>query len=418
MNELLDTENTNELVLTIPEQEFAKIILDFLGSKETISKNFEVPFCVDLESLKQFHYLLSQKMERENLTKISLFSAKIRYSDNSERTLTSFESFESYYEQRNVVPTSISMNWSIVLGFDNAKTVETQKISLTLAKSERSNEGEIILNIEHTNQSWGFEIYKLFESQIEKIIFHKSTNLIVYEFFKKYGILKKVYVFFFMTIVFAVLVAHTSDLRILNEKYLEEKNVEISRLSSVIEEIKNKRYDDHLVFILDGIWGKYKEGTISDLEREEALDYLTLFSREQGVEYLKQRDLVSSKEIEKLVSQTEKSTKEIKIYNNQLNEILTKYSFFNRENFAKLIALELFAIFKLLLVIPFYFILDRYMSFYLRERSFILLTDAEKSIQSKYLKNKSAGVLAVTATSVLAVILGIIATAIYEVLVW
>lgn len=159
-----------DITLSLNKEKFAEFFFSFLGAKETLSKIFNTDFVVRMQDLLQFHYLITQKIEKEQFIHISLVTAAIRYDDDTSRTINTFEAMEKYYEYRDVDTQSINITWNFVFKSPNENNIHQQKISLFFeTRNTYSKTGSVTVAIEHTNQVWATEVMHLFEEQIRKI---------------------------------------------------------------------------------------------------------------------------------------------------------------------------------------------------------------------------------------------------------
>ncbi|MDM8557364.1 hypothetical protein [Candidatus Parabeggiatoa sp. HSG14] len=160
--------NDEDIQIKISQEKFARIILDFLGKKQTLSYQIETAFLLDISNIAQFHYLLSEKIEKEQDTFLSLFNITIQYDDNTKRQFGDIKNVNSFYEVRDVVATDVTLHWEIVVEFPKKK-IENQKIELSFSVKNQKSYGTIDLNIEHTNQAWGIEVLNHFKSYLKSI---------------------------------------------------------------------------------------------------------------------------------------------------------------------------------------------------------------------------------------------------------
>lgn len=71
-----------------------------------------------------------------------------------------------YLETRDVEPISVTLQWHVVVSFPNSENVETQKIEVSFEAIEDNTAGNILVNIENTNQAWGIEVLNLIKDKI------------------------------------------------------------------------------------------------------------------------------------------------------------------------------------------------------------------------------------------------------------
>ncbi len=411
MSELI--KKTKNLILKIPQNEFAKIILDFLGRKKIFSRTVKADFCISIEDIKQFHYLIDQKVEKEESTQLSIFSATIRYEDGYAIVMESFEELEKYHEQRNVIPKSITIDWSIVIQFPNSETVETQKISVTISKYDHHGvtEGEFYYTVEHTNQAWGFEVSSLLDSQIKKLCPRKKMSSKVYEFIAKYFLNWESYKNFMIFMAILATGWFLYDLDAKEESYLVEKRVEIQRIENSLEELKQTIPENGHTFILNELYRIHEKEQITKVELDKAINYLKFTELEEintNEHILVQKKMGSA--LKTFISQKTllEATKK------KLTEMTNKYSF--DENAFVLIKKLILQTGLLLTIWPFLLIFDKYYSFYFKEKSFILITEEEKKAQETYLYKKKKGFALGVATFCFSITGSLIASFLYAIL--
>lgn len=67
MSEVDKHHSNNDVVLSLPEDKFADIIINFLGKKEKIRYRKSTYFIVELQDITQFYYLLDEKIKKNSL---------------------------------------------------------------------------------------------------------------------------------------------------------------------------------------------------------------------------------------------------------------------------------------------------------------------------------------------------------------
>lgn len=170
MSDLVGNENNSEPTfnLSLPREEVAGIIVDFLGKKESLTFQESGFFNIDIHRLRQYQLILEDKVEKEHNLSLGFFEFTIHYDDGTVRKIRGRDGFDSYFEQRMVYPVNVVMQWNLVLQFPNSKTVETQKIQLSFDTNNNEGLGEVRLSIEYSNVSWGMEVISLLKNQIAK----------------------------------------------------------------------------------------------------------------------------------------------------------------------------------------------------------------------------------------------------------
>jgi len=160
-----------DVTIKISEPDFAQMVVDLLGKKQTLEKEINEAFLLkNIGDIAQFHYLLTEKIEKEQHTTLNLFSVTILYNDNSKRTVNDVKNIESFLETRNVIAQSVFLAWEIVLKYPNKDSIEKQKLEVSFSVKNEPPFGNIKINIEHTSQVWANEVLMLFQSHINKLI--------------------------------------------------------------------------------------------------------------------------------------------------------------------------------------------------------------------------------------------------------
>ena len=163
-------DSSNDISLPLDNKAFADIVLNFLGNKETLTYEDDIAFLLRLNDLEQFFYLVNEKVSKEHNVFIEHFLVRLGYSDNTKRELSGIEQLNKFIETRDVSPVDVTLTWNIILKYPGASNIENQKIELTFLRNEKANNfGKVVLNIRHTNQSWGIEILNLVKSKITEV---------------------------------------------------------------------------------------------------------------------------------------------------------------------------------------------------------------------------------------------------------
>jgi hypothetical protein len=171
----IQQEDTGDVTLTLKNGKFEEFIFSFLGKKEALTKKIDTNFIVKKDDLLQFHYLLQQKIEKEQFISLSLTTTTFSYDDGTNRAVNTIEALEQYVEYRDVGLRSIELTWDFVFKEPKQNSVSQQKVSVFFNASDiLKNDGSITIRIEHTNQVWASEVLRLFEEQISKISVKES----------------------------------------------------------------------------------------------------------------------------------------------------------------------------------------------------------------------------------------------------
>ena len=466
MENLKKLSENKGLFLTIPEKEFARMIIDFLGAKEHFNKTESASFCIDLNDLMQFNYLLTQKTEKERFTNINIFSAKIRYSDSSERIVSTFDQLEKYHEQRNVFTNSVSLFWNIIVNFPNANNIETQKISLTVSKNKDKHKGEIVYSIEHTNQSWGFEVSNLFETQINKLAKKESKVLnLLYKY--KLDIIKLTSYLMIILLIFNFFNIN-DNLKDERNEYIKKNHETFQREIKSIEKLKREYTDDIAFFVMSETYKLYENKFVTKYELEKVVNllilnssndsssrvknfnagitfksedkesYISLFElyfmprkkhetlslrdlllKEKGknkdpIYYLsriKNNPFLTNKKIYDIISFIEDKNHDLNLKIDFLIKNEEKFTFKN--NLSRFLHEEAILFAKLLLLLLALICSYEYLLFFLSERPFLLITKEDYDDRKRYLFKKHKGFFISLTAFIFSIVASVIASILY-----
>jgi len=163
-------DETGNVTLTLKKGKFEEFLFAFLGNKESLSKIYKNDFIVKLEDILQFHYLLLQKIEKEQFISLSMMTAVFRYDDNTSRTINTIKALEAYLEYRDVGVNTTEITWHFLFKLPDNENIQQQKVSIFFNSFDTTvGQGTIKVTIDHTNQVWATEVLRLFEEHISKI---------------------------------------------------------------------------------------------------------------------------------------------------------------------------------------------------------------------------------------------------------
>ena len=211
-SKLIDTsQDINEISFQLNNNQFADMILNFLGKKEKLRYKVKSFFVIRLNDIEQFYYLVNEKISKEKNTFIDHFLVNLRYSDGTSREVSGIDSLNEFLETRDVIAKNITMTWNILANYPNSKTIEHQKIELSFTTNEKNKPlGEVILVVNHTNQAWGIEVLnlikdKILDVSIKRRKIHKFSEKILKEFEMKTLLLPFVLTLLIISAVFSML---------------------------------------------------------------------------------------------------------------------------------------------------------------------------------------------------------------------
>lgn len=361
-------ESKKVLSVTIDENHMADIIINFLGKKEKLQYEIEKIFHLRLNDIEQFHYLLEEKINKEQYINIQLFTVSFLFDDNTTRIINTIESLNSYHETRDVTPISANLSWNIILQFPNSDTIESQKIDLNFSINPKGNIGEIFLNIEHTNQAWGIEVLNLLKNKILSIIKPEESNL-------KYARIIKRNINFNVFFNYILIIALTSTIVFFPLSLVTEKN--------------NNKYSKNGISAEYILYKEYKSSKISKDKLNEYMFIISNLDREEQEEALK-KYFKKSKLREYLIDSLDKEKTLIGILNKFIgNEILLTADSTEKNRDLESLTEKprrkiLLTIISAILIFIFsYYYLIKYISFH-SGKSFILTTNKINYIFEKY----------------------------------
>lgn len=179
MSEIITVEQDNKQAnasLTLANEEFAKVVLEFLGDKQELGFFKDNDFLLTLNDLEQFYYIIEEKLNKEHHTYIDHFKVTFFYNDGTHKEIAGIEKLNKFHENRDVYPEEVLLTWNVILNFPNQVNVSNQIIRLkfiidssSYSKYLKERTGSYIVNIEHTNEVWANEILTLFKDKISEV---------------------------------------------------------------------------------------------------------------------------------------------------------------------------------------------------------------------------------------------------------
>lgn len=181
-------EPSGQVILPFKEDDFREFIRSLLGKPQEISKVIAGSFDLNIDDLKGFHNLITQRIQQQNKATLVQFSARIAYSDDSSVRLGSFPELETYNEVRAVISKAIHMTWIFLIKFEDKNVPEKQEISISILTSDidyqeiRSRSGRVVrvsnsdgggqfvISIKHTARTWGADIEGLISGYIKSLL--------------------------------------------------------------------------------------------------------------------------------------------------------------------------------------------------------------------------------------------------------
>jgi len=360
MNEnIVEISKKNEVAFAIEQNDFADLILNFLGKKEKITfYKDNIEFKIIKNEIEQFYFLLDAKIQKESYTNISHFSLTIYYNDHTIREINGIKALNNFNETRDVIPEAIILSWNIILSFPDSTTVENQKIDVVLSITDETS--FINVTVEHTNPAWGKEVLNLLSEHSKSLIIERHPFLnISYELmsFLKNRIFEILYIVLGISFLFLILSSNTNSLDS-KQVYAMSKIIDIGKKNTTSAEIQ---------LSYNMIKGVYPD--------------------------IKTIDIIQNKEIRKILK-------------NQIIENKNNSSKFLKQFFSVIGGI----IGCILIIIWFLKQNIKYFS----EKSFILITTRVEKIYEKYEKSKSKLEYYSISFFTISIIIGLLVTSLYQ----
>jgi hypothetical protein len=181
-----------EVTLPVDPSTFKDFVSAILGKPQTLSRIIFGAFELKLDDILNIFRIVDQRVNQQNKANLIQFSTKVIYSDNSSRLLSSYDEANTYAEPRDVIPTSIHLQISYLIRFNDPQSPdglgkpEKQEIEVSIVTSGKSKyrmvnfensvifpfdaEGYFEINIKHTAITWGSDIDSLLAQHIKTLL--------------------------------------------------------------------------------------------------------------------------------------------------------------------------------------------------------------------------------------------------------
>ncbi len=177
------------VTLPISQSQFSDFINSLLGSSQAINGKFEFPFELQRKDIRKIHNRFEQRITQQNGGKLVRFFARIDFSDGISQELMSIEELETFIYVDNGVAERVYVRWDYLIKFSDKDFVEKQQINLYFdtqgeqAKrnlSRRSGNskycGRISFRIEHTARTWGNDISRDLQNFADELNRKNNVN--------------------------------------------------------------------------------------------------------------------------------------------------------------------------------------------------------------------------------------------------
>ncbi|NER99720.1 MAG: hypothetical protein F6J86_38920 [Symploca sp. SIO1B1] len=170
------------LTLPFSQDQFREFISGLFGKPEQLTREISGNFEIELGDIKNFYYLIEDRIAQQNQGSLVQFSAQIFYNDNSSILLNNFVALSNYVEPRPVIPVKVELNWQYLIQFNDRNVPEKQEIELYITTNSHSFSGVIhqgrfinhypnfSLNIKYTARTWATDIDYMLTEHIKSLL--------------------------------------------------------------------------------------------------------------------------------------------------------------------------------------------------------------------------------------------------------
>lgn len=199
--------NDEETVLSLPikKKELGEFISSLLGQQQSIERNLNVKFDIDHAWLMNLHEMISQRIYQQADAHLTYFSSVIYFTGGVKRTFTSAEAFETYSENKKLLPIGIKIIWIYLIQFPLKKHPEKQQITFSAKTGHRKNlrlstsfiyilfdaifystlnESELNYQIDHTERTWGDDIEVIIANQVNSVVRNDCIKNRIFNFLR------------------------------------------------------------------------------------------------------------------------------------------------------------------------------------------------------------------------------------------
>ena len=188
------TSNTRGfLALPFDRNEFADFLVSLLGKPQVLQRRIRGSFSIELADIRNFHYLLLQRINQQNVGELVSFTARIGFDDDSSVEINGFDVFESYNIVKPLITTSISLHWIFLVQFSDKTIPEKQTVVIKIEPNEPqkksddddlidtfydmffpelfgSNNSMIRIEVHHTARTWADDIDAMLNNHVNALL--------------------------------------------------------------------------------------------------------------------------------------------------------------------------------------------------------------------------------------------------------
>lgn len=166
----------------IDKKALGQFISGLLGQPQTLSKRIEAPFVISHAWLVHVCTLVLQRVSQQNAPEPISFVVGIGYHEGVSRTISSLDAFQHFAETQNVICETLKINISLLIQFPNKEIPEKQEIllyfkaphnqqsALEVIFGKNLREGEMYIEIRHTERTWADDILSILIKEFEGVM--------------------------------------------------------------------------------------------------------------------------------------------------------------------------------------------------------------------------------------------------------
>jgi hypothetical protein len=178
----------SSVALPVTKKNLGEFISGLLGQPQSLERRFVGSFSADHQWFIHFFSLIFQRIKQQNAPEPLAFEATIKYRDELQRKVTTWQAFKHFSETQNVVSEGVKFNISLLIQFPTKQIPEKQELIIEFNSrgdegvffppffpSTRIASGNILVEIRHTERTWADDMLRLIETEISHIQTKESS---------------------------------------------------------------------------------------------------------------------------------------------------------------------------------------------------------------------------------------------------
>lgn len=263
------TVQESQITLPVSQERLVDFISGLLGKTQTRGKRVRGPFVLTYDDILNTYSLIEQRIKKQNEANLTQFSVSINFDDNSHVRLNSLSEFKSFTEIKPLACTSVTLTWIYIVEFMQKSEPEKQQIDITfnsplIKKGENLSVFEfsddeiifsprwsgIVFSIDHTERTWGNDIFSLLEGHIQKFVDDKRKfRKLIGKYSAKIGVAVSALIF-----IGTLIAIYFNTVDFINQNIANYENK--TQGTASIQHISDKLNYVIKIYI-DGIWEIY-----------------------------------------------------------------------------------------------------------------------------------------------------------------